>query len=227
MPKLTRITSPSGAAFTVAAEYAPKFQALINDLEASGYAIKPDTSGGYNPRNIAGTNTPSQHSFGRAIDINWHDNARGSQGTIPRDVAQRLAQQHGFTWGGVWDNPDPMHWEVARNAPAPMAERSLTAFAGVPPSAAPSGGPAPEPATASLSPQAVASAPEAAASTPAGEPSVFGSFAPNDLTALAGLFQQSKPKPLAAPPMPMAAAPQVDMSRIASVLASRPMLGTV
>lgn len=137
MTALKVITSPSGARFSVAAEHADRFQALVNDLEAAGYPIRGDQSGGYNPRNIAGTNTPSLHSFGRAIDINWNENARGKRGTIPEDVALRLAQKHGLTWGGTWKNRDDMHFEVADTGPRPMSERGLTSFAGLtPPKAA-------------------------------------------------------------------------------------------
>lgn len=135
---LTRIKSRSGAPFTVGGAYAQRFQGLLHDLEDAGYAIHANQSGGYNPRNIRGTNTPSQHSFGRAIDINWTDNPRGAQGKIPADLARDLAKKHGLTWGGDWKNPDPMHFEVARDGPVPMAERGLVSFAGL-------GGPKPAP----------------------------------------------------------------------------------
>jgi hypothetical protein len=107
------ITSPSGARFTVNAEHADRFQSLVNDLEARGYPIKSEQSGGYNPRNIAGTNTPSKHSHGAAIDINWSENARGAPGKIPQELALELAQKNGLTWGGTWKNRDDMHFEVA------------------------------------------------------------------------------------------------------------------
>jgi hypothetical protein len=110
---LKTITSPSGARFTVNAEHADRFQSLVNDLEARGYPIKGEQSGGYNPRNIAGTNTPSKHSHGAAIDINWSENARGAPGKIPQELALELAQKNGLTWGGTWKNRDDMHFEVA------------------------------------------------------------------------------------------------------------------
>ena len=131
MTALKIITAPSGARFSVAAEHADRFQALVNDLEAAGYPVKADQSGGYNKRNIAGTSTPSQHSFGRAIDVNWNENARGKPGAIPQDVALELAKKHGMTWGGTWKNRDDMHFEVADTAPRPMGDRGLTSFAGM------------------------------------------------------------------------------------------------
>jgi|SRR5580765_505972 len=114
-PELVTITTPGGARFTVAKAYAPQFQGLANQLEAGGYAIDPTQSGGYNPRYIAGTTTPSEHASGRAIDVNWNANRQGTTGAIPADVARAVAQQYGMTWGGDWQGKtrDPMHFEVA------------------------------------------------------------------------------------------------------------------
>lgn len=106
------VTSPSGARFTVANQHAARFGGLLKDLEDAGYAVQGNQSGGYNPRNIAGTNTPSRHAHGAAIDINWTDNPRGGKGKIPADLARSLAAKHGLVWGGDWKNPDPMHFEV-------------------------------------------------------------------------------------------------------------------
>jgi hypothetical protein len=131
MPLLSFKTK-KGAPFTVAADYAPRFQGFLNDLETAGYEIDPQQSGGYNPRNIAGTNKPSNHAFGRAIDVNWSLNPRGSPGNLPANVGD-IAKRHGLTWGGTWSNPDPMHFEVADAVPVPVAQRSITAFAGLTP----------------------------------------------------------------------------------------------
>lgn len=118
---LTTIRTNAGVPFTVGKTYAPNFLGLLNGLEGAGYAINAGQSGGYNPRNIAGTNTPSQHSFGRAIDVNWDANARGTQGNIPADLARSLASQNGLKWGGDWKNPDPMHFEIAAAAAPPQS----------------------------------------------------------------------------------------------------------
>jgi hypothetical protein len=112
MASLARIGTQGGIGFQVNPQYAPQFQALLNDLEAAGYGIGKN-SGGYNYRTIAGTNKLSNHAFGNAIDLNWDRNARGTRGDIPADLARQLAQKHGMTWGGDWKNPDPMHFEVA------------------------------------------------------------------------------------------------------------------
>lgn len=112
-PDLGTVVSSQGARFQVDRKYQDQFQALVNTLEERGYAIKPKTSGGYNDRYIAGTTTPSEHAYGRAIDINSDENARGIRGTIPRDLALQVAKQYGMTWGGTWRNPDDMHFEIA------------------------------------------------------------------------------------------------------------------
>jgi hypothetical protein len=166
MPELVTIKTRGGVPFTVAREAAPRFQGLLDDLEKNGYPLKAPQSGGYNPRNIAGTNTPSRHASGNAVDVNWTENdvRGGEQPTLPPFLADSLARKHGVTWGGLWEGKslDPMHFEVARNSPAPLQERSLTAVAGHQPSggafaaAAPAQGapvaPAPQAAFAAASP---------------------------------------------------------------------------
>lgn len=149
---LVDVEAPSGARFTVHSDYADRFTGLVNDLHTAGYNINGDQSGGYNPRNIRGSsNTPSQHSFGRAIDINWTRNPVGGQGDIPSDLARELAKKHGLVWGGDFPrNPDPMHFEIDRNftpqqaaAAPPVAERSIVAAAGLTPPRMNLGGPPP------------------------------------------------------------------------------------
>lgn len=127
---LVTVQSPSGAKFQVAASYAPKFEALLADLEESGYAVDPKASSGYNYRNIAGTNKLSNHAHGAAIDVNWDRNARGTTGDLDPELARTLSKKHGLAWGGDWKNPDPMHFEVPNAAPLPMSARSMTAYAG-------------------------------------------------------------------------------------------------
>lgn len=114
MVDLTQVTSPSGVKFTVAKDAADAFTGLLTDLEGRGYKIDQGQSGGYNPRNIAGTDTPSLHSFGHAIDINSQWNQRGAHtdSDLPSNIGD-IAKQHGLTWGGGWsgDTRDPMHFE--------------------------------------------------------------------------------------------------------------------
>lgn len=142
MSSLTTIRTASGVPFTVSADHAPRIKSFLDELESSGYAIDKGQSGGFNYRNIAGTNKLSNHAHGSAVDLNWGDNPRGAAGKIPPELARTLAQKHGLTWGGDWSNPDPMHFEVAKSSPTPMSQRGVTSFAGSPPPSSPSGSPA-------------------------------------------------------------------------------------
>jgi hypothetical protein len=110
---MTGLTKLDGYGITVGSPYADKFKGLLDDLAAAGVKIDPRQSGGYNYRNIAGTNRLSNHAYGRALDVNWTDNARGTPGKIDPTLARTLAQKHGMVWGGDWSNPDPMHFEIA------------------------------------------------------------------------------------------------------------------
>lgn len=114
---LKSIQSPDGARFTVNKSNADQFGGLLDDFAMAGYPVKAEQSGGFNPRTIAGTTTPSRHAWGEAIDVNWTDNPRGSSGTIDPDLARSLAAKHGLTWGGDWKNSDPMHFEVSGSGP--------------------------------------------------------------------------------------------------------------
>lgn len=130
-PKLKTVIAPNGAKFTVAEDLADKFEGLIRDLEDAGYPIDPKQSGGYNPRNIAGTNTPSNHAFGRAIDVNWTNNPLGKDGDIPPELARTLSEKYGLRWGGDYKSrKDPMHFEYVGGESPAVQNRSLTSWAG-------------------------------------------------------------------------------------------------
>lgn len=107
---LVTIKASNGETWQVDKKAAPSFQAFISDLEAKGY--NPKSSGGYNYRNIRGSNRLSEHATGDAIDINAATNALGSSETdMPPDVSQ-MAAKYGLVWGGDWKTrPDPMHFQ--------------------------------------------------------------------------------------------------------------------
>lgn len=131
---MATVRTGSGAGFRVAGDHAERFAGAISDLEAAGVDIKGDQSGGYNPRNIRGTNTPSEHASGRAIDVNWAENAQGTKGAIDPELARSVAAKWGLKWGGDFSKPDPMHFEVAKDAkPLPVSQRGITSFAGMKP----------------------------------------------------------------------------------------------
>lgn len=107
---LVTVVAPNGQRFVVHRDAAPSFQGLLNDIGSTGYDIKSD--GGFNYRNIRGSDTLSQHAFGNAIDMNSGTNALGSRKTdLPSNVSE-LAANRGLEWGGNWQSrPDPMHFE--------------------------------------------------------------------------------------------------------------------
>ncbi|MDN5803198.1 MAG: M15 family metallopeptidase, partial [Microlunatus sp.] len=92
----------------------PLVRELMRQTEAKyRYNLRPGDTGGYNCRFIAGTTTPSNHAYGRAIDINWKSNPRSSKFTsnLPPKVVS-LWIRHGFYWGGHYrTTPDTMHFE--------------------------------------------------------------------------------------------------------------------
>ena len=89
---------------------------ILMDLTeiGGGYDIVPGWTWGFSCRAIAGTNQPSNHSWGTAIDLNAPVNPRKRPLTtnIPRAVRE-LWKAHGFRWGGdyVTSTPDAMHFE--------------------------------------------------------------------------------------------------------------------
>src|SRR6516225_5243478 len=129
-PKLKTVTTPGGAKFSVAEEYAPRFQGFVNDL-AQTYNIDPATSGGYNRRYIAGTETPSEHAYGRAIDVNWTQNPQGSTNFgIPPDIAHAAAKAADMDWGGDWTGTttDAMHFQVHQHPVDPSQPATVVAL---------------------------------------------------------------------------------------------------
>jgi hypothetical protein len=112
---LSSISSRTGKSAQVNSQYAPAFQQLINYLDSNGYNIY--SLGGYNDRNIAGTNQKSVHAYGGAIDINPAENPMGPNlvTDMPPQIAQ-IASSLGLGWGGNWPNKkDAMHFSAAKS----------------------------------------------------------------------------------------------------------------
>lgn len=115
---LTTIKTPDGRSVTVHKNSANAFQGFLGALYKQGY--KPKEIQSYNNRNIAGTNTKSEHAWANGIDldpwVNRGDRLGGGGtafGNLPKNIAS-LASQFGLTWGGTWRNSDPMHFEYKR-----------------------------------------------------------------------------------------------------------------
>lgn len=107
-------------------------QICLDVTEALGYDVRPGDSWGYSCRAVAGTSSPSNHSWGTAIDVNATSNPRRAdhrfQSDLPADVV-RFWEGVGFRWGGRWNWPDPMHFDWPGTADqARQKARDLRAF---------------------------------------------------------------------------------------------------
>jgi hypothetical protein len=107
-----RVTNRNGVARALAA--------LAVDLEAEGLGRAPylwPISGTYNCRTVAGTSSPSMHSYGAAIDLSsaygayWRWNKRPASGKVIPDQVVAIFERHGFIWGGKWAHYDSFHFE--------------------------------------------------------------------------------------------------------------------
>lgn len=95
-------------------------KAIFKEIKASGFDVRPNDTGAYCYRTIAGSRTLSLHSFGIAIDVNWSDNPmlRGHKPLTSGDTnikirtydspVVRAFQNHGWGWGGRYG--DYMHF---------------------------------------------------------------------------------------------------------------------
>jgi hypothetical protein len=105
---VTRINGVDKALARVSAELDKQPPDIIKTLKPS--------AGTFNCRVIAGTNRPSAHGFGIAIDLNtdysdyWRWQKKGYRNRIP-DVVVEIFEKHGFIWGGKWRAYDTMHFE--------------------------------------------------------------------------------------------------------------------
>lgn len=98
----------------VRAELKPLVETLLRLTETRyGYDIRGAETGGFNCRYVRGSNSISNHAYGRAIDINSSKNPRDKVFTsdIPPAVVD-LWMRHGFYWGGHYPTRyDTMRFE--------------------------------------------------------------------------------------------------------------------
>ncbi|WP_165952708.1 M15 family metallopeptidase [Kribbella albertanoniae] len=103
----------AGVKVRVRREIAALVQTLLQVTEKLGYDVKVGQTWGFANRPIRGTKTPSNHSWGLAVDINSLSNPMGS--TFKTDLPPRVVsawESCGFYWGGRYENrPDAMHFE--------------------------------------------------------------------------------------------------------------------
>lgn len=115
------------AAAGVRTDLVPLVTELMRQTEDKyHYNIRGGDTGGYVCRFIKRNGAevpslgPSNHAYGRAIDINWNSNPQSStfRSDLPPAVVS-LWIRHGFYWGGHYSStPDTMHFEYvgARSA---------------------------------------------------------------------------------------------------------------
>lgn len=110
----------SGDVFTVLRYVATVYDATVGRLVAG-------QCGGYNPRSIAGSGTPSNHASATAIDLNWTQNPehKRTMTAAERAACHAIVAQCGgvVRWGGDYSGADvdEMHWEINKPAAAVAA----------------------------------------------------------------------------------------------------------
>ncbi len=94
----------------------PQLIAALREVEAAGLAghINPRDYGGcWVPRHILfnPSRALSMHAWGLAIDFNVSTNGYGATPQLDRRIVE-IFQRWGFKWGGDWETPDGMHFEL-------------------------------------------------------------------------------------------------------------------
>lgn len=142
--QITTLVRSDGLRLPLHRELVPLVAILIDftELPPHSYNVRPDWTWGWACRAIANTSTPSNHSWGTAVDINAPVNPRRKRGLpmvsdLPKSVV-KMWEDHGFRWGGKYSWPDPMHFEFMGNV-GEARERTerLRAFLGSSAPAAP------------------------------------------------------------------------------------------
>ena len=104
-----------GIGVSVHHEIAELIQLLLDRTVERGYKLdKAKDDWGYANKNISGTQTPSNHSWGLAVDLNASRNPFVT-GAIVTDMPSwmpNLWNRYGFRWGGNYNSvKDAMHYE--------------------------------------------------------------------------------------------------------------------
>jgi len=90
----------------------PLTKAFTNLIERGIVKELKTWDGCFNPRKKRGGTTASLHSWGVAIDVNAGWNGFGKKPTLSTEFVKCFTDA-GFDWGGVWDRPDGMHFQLA------------------------------------------------------------------------------------------------------------------
>ncbi len=103
----------------VAAASAPAWQDFAQIMAEHDYLFLSSAGGTYNCRKISGSDKYSLHAYAVALDLNPNSNPYGSPlrhnypAAFIADVeAHRSNGVQTFQWGGRWNTPDAMHWQI-------------------------------------------------------------------------------------------------------------------
>lgn len=89
----------------------PLQHALSNIVSRGFIHLLKTWDGCFNIRSKRGASSPSLHSWGVAVDINAAWNRFGQPPTMSSDLV-RCFTDAGFDWGGTWNKPDGMHFQL-------------------------------------------------------------------------------------------------------------------
>jgi hypothetical protein len=121
---LMTVVRAGGIALSVRREIGPLVSWLIDETVRQGYGLRVGECWGFANRPIRGTQRPSNHSWGLAVDLNSLTNPMGDRlVTDMPDHVVRLWTDRNFRWGGAYSGrKDAMHFEFM-GKPADAAAR--------------------------------------------------------------------------------------------------------
>jgi hypothetical protein len=120
VPQLNAITggsAQSGVQFYRGG--AEQLKAAFAEIETAGLSSQvKEWCGSYSPRLERGSRVLSTHALGIAFDINCSSLPYGLENDLsarpPFAKLISIFQKHGFVWGGQFNSPDPMHFQLFR-----------------------------------------------------------------------------------------------------------------
>ncbi len=135
--RLVTVAVPGGVRLSVRREIAPLVAWLCEETARRGYALRSGQCWGFACRSIRGSSSPSNHSWGLAVDLNSLANPMGpSLRTDMPAWMPELWTRHGFRWGGTYaTRKDAMHYEymgTPAGAAAAVAGLGATGAAAAP-----------------------------------------------------------------------------------------------
>ena len=108
-----KVVRTAGIALSVRAELAPIVTWLLDETDRRGYKLRQGECWGFANRPIRGTQTPSNHSWGLAVDLNAPANPMTHR--LVTDMPAwmpELWKSKQFRWGGDYrSRKDAMHYE--------------------------------------------------------------------------------------------------------------------